>query len=232
MACSLTGKDLPEGTAVVSFPGSNSIATVAERKNRFLVTAMHNGKELLCHLHDPGRLKELIYPGNSILVRKTAGIRTEYSVTGAMKNGDWILTDSRFHNRIAARFLRASARREVPVGKSRIDFLDGDCYVEVKGCSLETEGKALFPDAPSARATKHMNELAKITREGMCALALVLVFSPAAEIFQPNESTDPEFYSAFYRAMEIGVHAVALKFRLNEGSIVYMGRIPVAGLGK
>ena len=147
------------GELVIPFDFESFEGVVLQRPNRFVVSVARAGSSLECHLHDPGRLKELIYPGNSVLFRKTTGVRTSFSITAARKGADWILTDSRFHNAIAKRFLSGDARAEVRLGKSRIDFLEGDRYVEVKGCSLETGGTAMFPDAPSVRATRHLKEL-------------------------------------------------------------------------
>lgn len=205
----------------------NYAGTVVDRPNRFIVNALLNGMDIECHLHDPGRLKELIYPGNSILIRKTKGKRTEYSITAALRDGEWILTDSRFHNSIASLFLDRSARKEVKVGKSRIDFLSGECYVEVKGCSLSINRIAQFPDAPSLRAVKHTRELADIVRNGGSAMIMVLVFSPDALKFQPKYDTDPVFSDAFYDAIESGVKAKILKFRTDRTAITYLGEIPV-----
>ncbi len=224
-------RELAAGTRVIHFPLGNEICRVVERKNRFVVHASSDGRELICHLHDPGRLRELIYPGNEILVRKQKGAKTAFSVTAAMKSGEWILTDARFHNRIASRFLPDNARPEVRTGKSRIDFLADGCYVEVKGCSLEVDGVALFPDAPSERAARHMRELASIKESGGYAMVIVLVFSPVAGSFRPNLETDPVFNDAFYHAIDSGVNLRILKFRTDTEGITYLGRIPLNGNG-
>ncbi len=223
----ITGSEVRKGTRVIEFPGPNSRATIVDRPNRFVARVIMDGKEMVCHLHDPGRLKELIYPGNSVLVRRTSGLKTSHSITAALKDHDWILTDSRFHNRIAGQFLGGSARPEVTLGQSRIDFLVDGSYVEVKGCSLEENGVAKFPDAPSKRAVKHVRELISAVMHGGKAGIVILVFSPRAVVFVPNTGTDPEFSSAFYSALECGVEATALQFRTDEDGIYYMGTIPV-----
>lgn len=219
--------DITPGTKIIKFPENNIIAEVVDRPNRFIVRALIDGRELECHLHDPGRLRELIFPGNSILVRKAKGRRTEFSVTAALRDGEWILTDSRFHNKIAAIFLGTNAKPEVTVGKSRIDFLVEGWYVEVKGCSLAVEKRAKFPDAPSQRAVKHVHELARIVEEGGKAAIMVLVFSPESDSFEPNHDTDPKFYDAFYSAVDGGVEVEVLKFRTDPEGIAYVGKIPV-----
>lgn len=231
--CDLTialidGTEVPAGAIVQSFKSGNTESTVIERVNRFTVRTAQDGIERICHLHDPGRLRELIYSGNEVLTRRTAGKKTGCSITCAKKGDSWILTDSRFHNPIARKFLGSKARAEVVHGNSRIDFLTDGCFVEVKGCSLEQEGIAMFPDAPSARALKHVRELEGIVKKGGQAMIMILVFSPGARTFEPNYSTDPEFSSAFCEALSSGVQCIVLKFSTDRECIRYLGTIPVS----
>lgn len=223
----IDGSELPAGAVVHKFESENIESTVIERTNRFMVRTLLDGEEKICHLHDPGRLSELIYPGNPVLVRRTPGRKTDFSITCARKGENWILTDSRFHNLIARKFLGEEAKAEVVHGESRIDFLDGGCFVEVKGCSLESGGVARFPDAPSTRALKHVKELEGIVKDGGKAMMAILVFSPESTVFEPNYETDPAFSSAFYEALHSGVDCIALKFRTEKECIRYMGTVPV-----
>ncbi|MCY0882526.1 MAG: DNA/RNA nuclease SfsA, partial [Acidianus infernus] len=174
---------------------------VESRLNRFLVQTK-SGK--LCHLHDPGRLKELIYPGNKILVRQVekGKRKTSCQVTAAW-DGRWVITDSSIHNAIARKFL-PGARQEVKLGKSRIDFFYDNTYVEVKGCTLVNDGVALFPDAPTERGRKHLEELIRAMERGMRAKLLVLVMRDDAVCFSPNAETDRKFAETFYLALTKG----------------------------
>lgn len=213
---------------MVSFDFTSLEGVVIERSNRFVVSVEHSGNRIDCHLHDPGRLRELIFPGNHVLFRKTSGIRTDHSITAARKGQNWILTDSRFHNAIAGKFLTRNARREVQLGKSRIDFLDGCCYVEVKGCSLEENHVAKFPDAPSVRASKHLRELMNAMEKGSEGMVVFLIFSPESERFMPNSFTDPEFSASFYDAVRKGLKTLALKFETTIAGIRFLGEIPIS----
>lgn len=76
-----------------------------------------------CHLHDPGRLKELIYLGDIVLIRDTRGEKTNCSITAAYANGTYVIIDSRLHNKIASKFLPSNSRREIRIGDSKIDFM-------------------------------------------------------------------------------------------------------------
>ena len=192
---------------------------VRERPNRFLVIT-ESGRS--CHLHDPGRLPELIFPGNRILVRKAEGKRrTDCQVTAAWTGSDWAITDSSIHASIARKFLPEDVEAEVEVGNSRIDFRYGDTFVEVKGCTLVKEGVALFPDAPTERGRKHVEELTSLVMRGYRAKVLILVMRPDAYCFSPNFETDRRFSEAFLRALKEGVEVEIRSFRLVGREVHY-----------
>ena len=214
------------GEAVLEVPGPLQEAEVVRRPNRFAVELREG---LICHLHDPGRLPELIYPGNRVLVRPTRGARTSCSVTAAWggEGAGWVLTDSRFHSDIAARFLPPEAEREVRVGGSRLDFRVDDVYVEVKGCTLAKGGVAMFPDAPTERGRRHVMELARLASEGHGAMIMVLVMRRDASCFSPNWETDPGFSEALLEALGRGVALRALRFSFDPPRLTYLGDIPL-----
>lgn len=212
------------GEVAYTFEGPLREATVRARPNRFLVI-LDDGTR--CHLHDPGRLRELIYPGNRVLVRPTRGLRTSCSVTAAWSNGRWVVVDSRVHNRVASLFLPQGARPEVRVGDSRLDFKYDDTYVEVKGCTLVVDGVALFPDAPTERGRRHAEELARLRGEGHGALMMFLIMRDDALCLSPNWSTDPAFSLQFASMVKAGVAVEAHKFRLEGNNLVYVGDVPL-----
>ena len=200
---------------------------VIERRNRFLVSVKYNGRKIDTHLHDPGRLSELIYPGNDVIFREASGKKTAFSITAAKKDGNWILTDSRFHNALISSFFRNSWKSEVTLGKSRIDFFSSGYYVEIKGCSLEKDGIAMFPDAPSIRASRQLADLTNWVLSGGKAALIVLVFSPVSKCFMPNATTDPLFSGRFKDAIDAGVKCAALRFRTDDQGISFTGTIPI-----
>ena len=197
---------------------------VESRPNRFVVVTK-SGKR--CHIHDPGRLRELIYPGNRILVRAKKGKKTDCWVTAAWTGSVWAITDSSIHNEIARKFLPENARAEVKFGRSRFDFAFDDTFVEVKGCSLVKDGKALFPDAVTERGRRHMLELAELVKQGKKAIVLVLVTRPDADCFSPNFETDPKFSEAFIEAIKSGVKVVVKKLELRGNAVYYAGDLPL-----
>ena len=214
-------------------------ARVVERLNRFLVSFEADGVEDLAHLHDPGRLKEIIYPGNRILLRKATNPsrKTAWDVVAGMTPGGWVLVNSALHRALAEKIFTSSLFPyrvskivpEVPHGKSRLDFLlevnGKKVWVEVKGCTLAENGVALFPDAPTARGAKHMEELAEIARSGDSAMVLVLVFRQDAASFSPNARTDPKFAKSFLKALESGVEVLPLLLSYDGQWISLLKRI-------
>jgi sugar fermentation stimulation protein A len=198
-------------------------ATVIERKNRFLVEVESSGRTLNVHLHDPGRLKELIFPGSKVNIRKSKGEKTSFSITSVIHNGEEILIDTRFHNRIAEIFINGSFRREVTHGDSRYDFGIEDGYVEVKGCSMQLGEYVIFPDAPTSRGAKHIRNLTKMRNEGMDTNLIFLLFRRNTKYFYPNIATDPIFAEAFFKAVSSGVGMIFPRFSMKGDSIFFDG---------
>lgn len=213
------------GTKVYFFQEELLEGEVIDRPNRFVVNIMTDKGQLKCHLHDPGRLKELIFPGNRVLYRPTNGISTKHSVTAALDNGQWILTDTRIHSSVASNFLPDDVEREVSIGDHRIDFRSGDTLIEVKGCTMLEGNVATFPDAPTKRGREHLNLLREHVSKGHDAVIMILVFRKDATSFQPNRETDPAFAEEFRLALSEGVRYFIPKFAFEGGSVVYKGEI-------
>ena len=216
------------GTTVLRIPGETYEGTVLLRPNRFLVYVSYKNGTVACHLHDPGRLKEIIYPGNRVLFRDSNGVRTKHSITAAYLDGKWILTDTRFHNAIASRFLDRKCISEVKFGNHRIDFKCGNMFVEVKGGTLSEEGYATFPDAPTARGCEHLKILLDLKASMGNSMLIVLFFNPEPVLFRPNRKTDPEFSRLFYACLESGVRIKIFKFGFYGNEVVYKGEIGIS----
>jgi sugar fermentation stimulation protein A len=225
-------------------------ATFKSRPNRFLGIAditspkKDKKKKVKVHVHDPGRLKELLYPDNQVLLRKAANKnrKTKWDVIAAFHEGNWILTHSGYHREIAEWVLNnpkvspfkkvTSIKPEARVGKSRLDFLlekkNGKrIWVEVKGCTLAVDGVALFPDAPTERGRRHLETLIRLKKKGDDAAVIILIFRPDAKCFAPKKDTDPEFANVFYRALDVGVNVYPLVFEYKDKTVHYDKKIPV-----
>jgi sugar fermentation stimulation protein A len=203
-----------------------------DRPNRFVVEFdTGNGTTEVAHLRDPGRLKELLIPGVKLLLRKALANpkrKTGYDVIAVFNNGIWVLINSGFHSDIAADLIGSGRiiefsdysiqRREYTYGKSRIDFLltnqeNKKMLLEVKGCTLVEDGIAKFPDAPTLRGKKHLEELTYSKEEGHESAVLFLIIRDDSRVFIPNTAMDPDFSAALGKAKEKGVHIVAYSFK-------------------
>ena len=213
------------GDVVYRFGGPLKLVEIIDRPNRFVVRVADGRDVKLCHLHDPGRLPELVRRGARAVIRPTRGAKTDCSITAIeAPNGVWVVADSRIHNDVAALFLNG-AKREVKVGRHRLDFLVDDTYVEVKGCTLVVNGAALFPDAPTKRGAEHMEILRSLLGSGHRAMVMVLVMRPDASCFKPNWATDTRFSNAFREFIKAGGLVKIHRFRYREGDVLYDGEI-------
>ncbi len=215
------------GTPVLKIQDSMITARVINRPNRFLVKVRTDNGDLLCHLHDPGRLEELIFQGNRVLIRETRGKKTAYSVTAAAHGSEWVITDTRFHSAIARKFLPEDAVPEVRVGNHRLDFMSGQTYIEIKGCTLMVGNTAMFPDAPTVRGTSHLKLLRSLRNSGYGAELIILILRSGAQCFIPNRRTDPEFYSEFMMMLDSGVIVHTPSFSFDGAILTYEGEIPL-----
>ena len=217
-----------------------------DRPNRFLCIVdlpdKYGGPGQAVHVHDPGRLTELLYPGNRVMLKRAdrPGRKTAWTLMAALYEGQWILVNSGLHRKISYAILSdpaisplGAARRidpEVMFGKSRLDYRilaasGSTVWVEVKGCTLARDGVALFPDAPTSRGTRHVRELVEISAQGDRAALLILIFQHNVRCFAPNSETDPEFAAAFHEAVADGVKAYPVLCSCSaDGTIFYNGR--------
>ena len=213
-----------------------------ERINRFLGKVKYNGKDILVHIHDPGRLEELLYKGNLVLLKKSkkAGRKTKWDILAARYEDKWILVNSKYHRQISENIIGEEdispfrklelIKPEVKVGDSRIDFLllkNGKrIWVEVKGCTLKDGDYALFPDAPTKRGKRHIEELEKLIKNGDEGALLILVFHKDAKCFKPNEDRDKEFTKAYFKALNNGLKVYPVVLEYDGKSVIFRGYIP------
>ena len=192
-----------------------------DRPNRFVSHVEIDGKVALCHMPNPGRMRELLFPGVTMYVtpNQNPKSRTAYRVIGVEKGNTIFYLDTSRCNDVAAHLVNHQripgwedyfvVRREVTMGDSRFDLLlchqeTGETFpVEVKSCSLSGEKGAMFPDAPTERGVKHLSHLTAMAQAGEHAGLLILVHDPKVAWFLPDMHTDPDFAAAFGKAMDI-----------------------------
>jgi len=196
------------------------------------------------HIHDPGRLKELLFPGNQVLLQHKSNPqrKTRWDVIAARIDNEWVLIHSGFHRTIANQILlnaqvspfpsTLTIKPEVAWEKSRLDFLLTDktsqrIWIEVKGCTLAQNKVALFPDAPTKRGCRHLKTLMSIKASGAQAALLILIFRSDATQFRPNAATDPEFARLFYQSINQGIVVHPMVLQYSGGQIFYLKQVPV-----
>ena len=220
--------------------GEVSRAVFLERPNRFIAYVELNGKRTVCHVKNTGRCRELLVPGSGVYLASGAGVhrKTAWDLIAVEKGDRLINMDAQAPNRVFAEFaeryepLTRVIRPEVQIGDSRLDFrlelMDG-CfhYVEVKGVTLEENGNAFFPDAPTERGVKHLRELIRLRHEGHCATAFFVIQMSDVNAFSPNDRTHPAFGEALRKAAAAGVRIEAYSCRVTPNTIEIDRPVPV-----
>ena len=199
------------------------------RPNRFVSEIKYKNEIKLGHIHDPGRLTELLIKGKEVLFTDSRG-KLDHYVKAVKHQNEWILIDTALHSKIALKVFPhlpeiskvKEIRKEVKIGKSRIDFVLDGVPLEVKGVTLVKEDLALFPDAPTERGTRHIQEI--IDNNGML---LFLVFRKASK-FKPNFETDPKFFNKLSEARKKKVPIFVVQLSFDGKMIYYNGNIPLA----
>ncbi len=214
-----------------------------ERLNRFLARVEVGGREALAHVPNSGRLRELFVPGATVYVSPgvTPGRKTAFDLRLVLIDGVLVSCDSRLPPSLVAEAqglgrLKEFAgypviERERTFGESRLDLCfsgpEGRVYVETKSATLVCGGRALFPDAPTTRGTKHVRELIKAVDEGHGAAVVFVVQRGDATHFSTNRDADPEFNSALLEAQRKGVGVYAYRCRVTMEEISLGARVPV-----
>ena len=211
----------------------NTIPAIFSRRvNRFVAEVLIDGRTERVHVKNTGRLRELLVPGADVTLQRTGNPdrKTAYDLISVYKPGlEWVNIDSLAPNALMKQFLRTRfdvVRPEHTYGDSRFDFymeLQGEKYLtEVKGCTLaaDTEqGTGLFPDAPTERGVKHLEELAAAAGEGYhCEIAFVIQMNGIRRVL-PNDDTHPAFGRALSLAEAAGVRVAYYRCRVEADSI-------------
>jgi sugar fermentation stimulation protein A len=221
-----------------------------QRDNRFRVQVRLGGRVAPAHLPNSGRLGELLVPGRRLWltpasVEAQARRKTGYDLTLVEYRDRLVSVDARLPSALVAAALAcgrlnrwgsyATVRREVFHGASRLDLLLDDsmaespCWIEVKSVTLVEDGVALFPDAPTARGRRHLQELIEIVRAGERAAVVFVVQRSDPACFSPHPSADPAFADALRAASAAGVDIAAYSCNVTRQGIEIARSIPVAG---
>ena len=218
-----------------------SKGTFLERPNRFIAYAELAGKTEVIHVKNTGRCAELLIPGASIYVQESDNPvrKTKWDLIGVEKGSRMINMDSQVPNLVVKEWIESGhltsdirmVRPETAYGNSRFDLYvetgSSRIFIEVKGVTLEEEGVVRFPDAPSDRAVKHLQELEKAVREGYEAYVFFVIQMKGVRYFTPNMDTHPAFCEALKSAKAAGVNILAYDCRVSGDRIEIADPVPV-----
>lgn len=207
--------------------------TFLSRPNRFIANVTINGVPEVCHVKNTGRCKELLLPGAEVILQRSdnPARKTKYDLIAVLHEGRYVNIDSVAPNAVFGEWLRSGGLGTVPdyikpehrYKNSRFDFYfecgEKKAYAEVKGVTLDVNGTALFPDAPTERGARHLRELADCVRSGYDAWAVFIIAMKGPQRLCPNNGTDPRFATALREAAEAGVKLLALDCSVTENSI-------------
>ena len=216
-------------------------AEFLERPNRFIARCRLAGAEVVCHVKNTGRCRELLYPGARVYLAPggAPGRKTAYDLVAVDKGGRTVNLDSQAPNRafqdwaLSGRFVPGltALRPEQRYGESRLDFAyqagDARGFVEVKGVTLEKDGVAYFPDAPTQRGVRHVEALCQAAAAGFGACLCFVVPVPGAIGVRPNDCAQPAFGAALRRAQPLGVRLLALGCDVTPEGFTITHSLPV-----
>ncbi|MBQ2962450.1 DNA/RNA nuclease SfsA [Methanobrevibacter sp.] len=223
-------------------------AIFRKRANRFIVEAELDGEIVRAHLPNTGRCKELLVDGATVYLKPSdnPNRKTKYSLYLVENNGALVAMFSQQANSIVFDAIKEGKIKELlgysilesekTIGNSRIDIYlanedssnDGskvidETYVEVKSVTLIKDGVAQFPDAPTERGRKHLEELISLKKEGIRAVVFFLIEHPNGNSFRPNWENDPKFSQTLNKAYAEGVEILVYKTENTLESIELVG---------
>lgn len=215
--------------------------TFIKRLNRFVALCLIDGEEIYCHVKNTGRCGEILIAGAECYLEEASNPDRKYKYSlVAVKKGDRLINiDSQAPNKAAGELLKSGRlfsdidylKAESTFGKSRFDFYfehgGKRAYLEVKGVTLERDGYVLFPDAPTERGAKHLNELCDCIKAGFEAYVLFVVQMKDVKGFSPNGETDPRFASALRNAAEQGVRVLCYDCTVTEDEMNIANEVPL-----
>lgn len=208
-------------------------ARFIDRPNRFIANIEIDGRKEVCHVKNTGRCRELLLPGVTIFVQEFEGTtrKTKYDLIGVIKDGRFINMDSQVPNKAFHEWLKNEylfkgitlIKPEAKYKNSRFDFYieteKDKIFIEIKGVTLEENNVVLFPDAPTDRGVKHINELAECMLEGYRAYVVFVIQMKGVDYFTPNVRTHREFAEALKSAQAVGVNILAYDCNVDRESI-------------
>lgn len=219
-------------------------ARFIRRPNRFQGYIYLNDEELMVHVPNTGRCKEILLPGCEVILREENNPlrKTPYDLIAAYKGNRLISIDSHIPNKVVEEALHegkieklksySKIEREKTYGNSRFDFkltneAGEEYYLEVKGVTYEENGITMFPDAPTERGRKHLMELIDVKKSGRGAGVLFLIQMDGVEAFSPFDERDKLFAEALRLVKKNDVDIFAYDCSVGEDYITLKNTVEI-----
>lgn len=216
-------------------------AVFVDRPNRFVANVLIDGAPAICHVKNTGRCRELLTPGAQVYLQAqpSPARKTAYDLIAVRKGGLLINMDAAAPNRAVGEWLAAGGLGETPTclrpeqrwGSSRFDFYaelgQRRMLLEVKGVTLEENGVARFPDAPTERGVKHLRELTACVDAGFAAAVVFVIQMKGPTLFEPNRATHSAFCDALLAAQRAGVRILAMDCLVTPETLTIDRPVPL-----
>ena len=216
-------------------------ARFCSRPNRFVAWVELEGQQVAVHVKNTGRCAELLVPGCTVYLEQSSNParKTPYDLVAVEKGALLINMDSAAPNQVVKEWLLEGGlgplqqlRPEYRMGDSRFDFYgiqqDGQPFLmEVKGCTLEEDGLVRFPDAPTLRGLKHVQELTQLAKEGWRCYVMIVIQMKGVHTFTPNWDTQPAFGHALQAAQQADVTLLAYDCKVTPSQLRLDQPVPI-----
>ena len=220
--------------------------TFIKRPNRFIAHVETDEGVQICHVKNTGRCKELLVPGCTVYLEESDNPKrkTRFDLIAVEKKREGsspllINMDSQAPNKVFGEWAAAGnlrpdltlLRPETTYGNSRFDYYwetsEKRGFVEIKGVTLEEDGVVRFPDAPTERGVKHIEELISAHEAGYETAICFIVQMEGMRWVEPIDITHPAFGDALRKAAKAGVKVMALECAVTPGTLNAVRPIPV-----
>jgi sugar fermentation stimulation protein A len=227
------------------FPSRLIRGTLVQRYQRFLADVrLPSGEIVTAHCTNTGSMMGCKEPGSVVYISRSdkKGRRLLYTWEIIEVGRTWVGINTMHPNRLVAEAIASGAipelqgydnvRREVVTRQgTRLDLClegsNGSCFVEVKNVTLAVDGAAAFPDAVSARGTKHLKELMWLRRKGHRGAVVFVIQRTDCRIFRPADEIDSEYGRWLRRAIKAGIEALPYVAYVTPKEIVLTERLPI-----
>ncbi|MBM9606226.1 DNA/RNA nuclease SfsA [Desulfopila inferna] len=219
-------------------------ATLIKRYKRFLAdVVLEDGQTSTVYCPNTGSMRGCAVPGSRVYLSRSGNIKRKYPLTLEMIRVEktWVGVNTGLTNRIVVEALQRgdiaeiseieTIQREVTVSPgSRLDVLvvsgGRKIFIEIKNCTLVEKRVAMFPDAVTARGTRHLLELARLCEQGHEGVIFFLVQRGDAEIFRPAAHIDPLYAEVLRQVCESGVKILVYQAQVEPRGISVLKSLP------